>query len=133
MLITGNKTHVSRADSLDCWVSGGGTHLQIGVPAHGDHDVLVVSVTSGGKTLDSKTMRVVGDPDVKFAAGEAERARVTKELAKVESELAKVKAKLADENFTSKVPQKVLDEHQLRKTDWQEKLAKLREMMSALG
>jgi len=27
----------------------------------------------------------------------------------------------------------VLDEHQLRKTDWQEKLAKLREMMSALG
>ena len=42
-------------------------------------------------------------------------------------------AKLADENFTSKVPQKVLDEHQLRKTDWQEKLAKLKEMMAALG
>jgi len=32
-----------------------------------------VALTSGGKTLDSKTMRVVGDPDVKFAAGEAER------------------------------------------------------------
>jgi valyl-tRNA synthetase len=64
---------------------------------------------------------------------EAERARVGKELTKVESELEKVAAKLADENFTSKVPQKVLDEHQLRKTDWQEKLAKLREMMSALG
>jgi valyl-tRNA synthetase len=64
---------------------------------------------------------------------EAERARVGKELTKVESELEKVTAKLADENFTSKVPQKVLDEHQLRKTDWQEKLAKLREMMSALG
>ena len=64
---------------------------------------------------------------------EAERARVGKELAKVESELEKVIAKLADENFTSKVPQKVLDEHQLRKTDWQEKLAKLREMMAALG
>lgn len=64
---------------------------------------------------------------------EAERARIGKELTKVESELEKVTAKLADENFTSKVPQKVLDEHQLRKTDWQEKLAKLREMMSALG
>ncbi|OYW74743.1 MAG: hypothetical protein B7Z37_16540, partial [Verrucomicrobia bacterium 12-59-8] len=56
-----------------------------------------------------------------------------KEVAKVESELEKVTAKLADEKFTSKVPQKVLDEHQQRKTDWQEKLAKLKEMMSALG
>jgi valyl-tRNA synthetase len=64
---------------------------------------------------------------------EAERARIGKELTKAESELEKVTAKLADENFTSKVPQKVLDEHQLRKTDWQEKLAKLREMMAALG
>ncbi|MFN7564408.1 MAG: valine--tRNA ligase, partial [Prosthecobacter sp.] len=41
---------------------------------------------------------------------EAERARVGKEVAKVESELEKVTAKLADTNFTSKVPQKVLDE-----------------------
>jgi valyl-tRNA synthetase len=64
---------------------------------------------------------------------EAERARVGKEVAKVEAELEKVTAKLADENFTSKVPQKVLDEHQQRKTDWQEKLAKLLEMLAALG
>ena len=64
---------------------------------------------------------------------EAERARVTKELAKVSSELEKVRAKLADENFAAKVPQKVLDEHKQRETDWQEKKAKLEEMMSALG
>jgi valyl-tRNA synthetase len=64
---------------------------------------------------------------------EAERARVGKEVAKVEAELEKVTSKLADENFTSKVPQKVLDEHQQRKTDWEEKLAKLREMLTALG
>jgi valyl-tRNA synthetase len=64
---------------------------------------------------------------------EAERARVGKELAKAEAELEKVAAKLADTNFTSKVPQKVLDEHQQRKTDWEEKLAKLREMLAALG
>jgi valyl-tRNA synthetase len=64
---------------------------------------------------------------------EAERARVGKELAKAEAELDKVAAKLADTNFTSKVPQKVLDEHQQRQTDWQEKLAKLREMLAALG
>ena len=64
---------------------------------------------------------------------EAERARVGKELAKAEAELEKVTAKLADTNFTAKVPQKVLDEHQQRKTDWEEKLAKLREMLAALG
>ncbi|MBK8036641.1 MAG: valine--tRNA ligase [Verrucomicrobiaceae bacterium] len=64
---------------------------------------------------------------------EAERARIGKEAAKVESELEKVSAKLADTNFTSKVPQKVLDEHQQRKTDWQEKLAKLKVMLEALG
>jgi len=64
---------------------------------------------------------------------EAERARVGKELAKAGDELAKVRAKLADENFTAKVPQKVLDEHRQREADWQEKLAKLNEMMSALG
>jgi valyl-tRNA synthetase len=64
---------------------------------------------------------------------EAEKARVGKEVAKVESELEKVTAKLADTNFTSKVPQKVLDEHQQRKTDWEEKLAKLKTMLEALG
>jgi len=64
---------------------------------------------------------------------EAERARVGKDLAKAESELEKVAAKLADENFTSKVPQKVLDEHQQRKTDWEEKAAKLKEMLAALS
>jgi len=64
---------------------------------------------------------------------EAERARVNKELAKVDAELEKVRAKLADTNFTSKVPQKVLDEHSQRATDWQEKKAKLEEMLKALG
>ena len=64
---------------------------------------------------------------------EAERARVGKEVSKVESELEKVTAKLADTNFTSKVPQKVLDEHQQRKTDWEDKLAKLKVMLEALS
>lgn len=64
---------------------------------------------------------------------EAERARVSKELTKVAGELEKVQAKLADENFTSKVPQKVLDEHKQRETDWKEKAAKLKEMLAALG
>ncbi len=64
---------------------------------------------------------------------EAERARLGKEMKKATEELAKVRAKLADENFTSKVPQKVLDEHRQRETEWQDKAAKLEEMMKALG
>jgi valyl-tRNA synthetase len=64
---------------------------------------------------------------------EAERAKIGKELAKADSELEKVRAKLADENFTSKVPAKVLDEHRARAADWQEKKAKLEEMMKVLG
>ena len=64
---------------------------------------------------------------------DAERARVTKELAKVEAELEKVSAKLADANFTSKVPQKVLDDHTQRQADWSAQLAKLKVMLEALG
>ena len=64
---------------------------------------------------------------------EAERARLGKEVTKITEELAKVRAKLADENFTSKVPQKVLDEHNQREADWAEKLAKVQEMMKALS
>jgi valyl-tRNA synthetase len=64
---------------------------------------------------------------------EAERTRVTKEMSKVESELTKVRAKLADENFTSKVPQKVLDEHTQRQADWSTQFDKLKAMLEALG
>ncbi len=63
----------------------------------------------------------------------AERERIGKELAKVESELSKVRAKLADENFASKVPAKVLEEHQQRERDWADKHAQLTKMREALG
>jgi valyl-tRNA synthetase len=63
----------------------------------------------------------------------AERERIGRELAKVESELTKVRAKLADENFASKVPAKVLDEHQQRERDWAGKHAQLTKMRDALG
>ncbi len=64
---------------------------------------------------------------------EAERARVVKELDKASAELAKVRAKLADENFTSKVPEKVLEDHRQREADWAAKVTKLEEMRAALG
>jgi valyl-tRNA synthetase len=49
----------------------------------------------------------------------AERARLTKELEKIRSEIEKVQVKLANPAFTSKVPAKVLEEHQQRLADWQ--------------
>jgi valyl-tRNA synthetase len=64
---------------------------------------------------------------------EAERVRVARELEKANAELEKVRAKLADENFTSKVPEKVLAEHRQREADWSAKAAKLEEMSAALG
>jgi valyl-tRNA synthetase len=112
-----------------------------------DHEIEVLRILLNAEPLDvdANYTPTKGTPSALTPLGtiflpldglidvEAERARVSKEIAKVESELEKVTAKLADTNFTSKVPQKVLDEHQQRKTDWQEKLAKLKEMMAALG
>jgi valyl-tRNA synthetase len=112
-----------------------------------DHEIEVLRILLNAEPLDvdANYVPTKGTPSALTPLGtiflpldglidvEAERARVSKEIAKVESELEKVTSKLADTNFTSKVPQKVLDEHQQRKTDWQEKLAKLKEMMAALG
>jgi valyl-tRNA synthetase len=64
---------------------------------------------------------------------QAERERLSKELTKVETELGKVRAKLADTNFTSKVPQKVLDEHTQREADWAAQYAKIKAMAEALA
>ncbi|MGE4350839.1 MAG: valine--tRNA ligase [Bdellovibrionales bacterium] len=44
----------------------------------------------------------------------AERARLEKELAKWEDEIKKVEAKLANENFVSRAPEDVIDEHRER-------------------
>ena len=51
----------------------------------------------------------------------AERNRLEKEIEKVRAEVLKVQEKLANPAFTSKVPPKVLDEHQARLKDWQAK------------
>lgn len=64
---------------------------------------------------------------------DAERQRLTKELAKAQAELDKVRAKLADENFTKKVPAKVLDDHKQREADWAAQQEKLKGMLEALG
>ncbi len=114
------------------------------LPAH-EIEVLRILLNAEPLEVDSAFQPKKGTPAALTPLGElflpldglidveAEKARVGKEVAKVESELEKVTAKLADTNFTSKVPQKVLDEHQQRKTDWEDKLAKLKVMLEALG
>ncbi len=112
-----------------------------------EHEIEVLRILLNAEPLDVDAAFVAkkGTPAVLTPLGElflpldgivdvdAERARVTKEMTKVETELGKVKAKLADENFISKVPQKVLDEHQQREADWSAQLAKLKAMLEALG
>jgi valyl-tRNA synthetase len=114
------------------------------LPAH-EIEVLRILLNAEPLEVDSAFQPKKGTPAALTPLGElflpldglidveAEKARVGKELAKVDSELEKVRAKLADTNFTSKVPQKVLDEHKQRETDWVEKKAKLDEMMKALS
>ena len=63
----------------------------------------------------------------------AEKIRLTKEIEKDQAEIAKVEQKLANPNFTQKVPPAVLDEHKQRLTDWQEKLARAKSALGALG
>jgi valyl-tRNA synthetase len=111
------------------------------------HDVEVLRILLNAEPLevDANYVQPKGTPAALTPLGElllpleglidveAERARTSKELVKADSELQKVRAKLADENFTAKVPAKVLEEHRQREADWLEKKAKLEEMMKVLG
>jgi valyl-tRNA synthetase len=63
----------------------------------------------------------------------AEKARLTKEKEKIEAEIVKVEQKLSNPAFTQKVPANVLQEHQQRLVDWQNKLAHVKAALEALG
>lgn len=63
----------------------------------------------------------------------AEKLRLTKEKEKIEAEIVKVQQKLANPAFTQKVPPAVLQDHQQRLADWQEKLAHVMAALEALG
>ncbi len=116
-------------------------------PLHShDRDVLALLLnTETFEIVDEAWKPASGTPSALTPLGElylpleglidvaAEKDRLGKEIAKVDIELAKVRAKLADENFASKVPAKVLDEHRQREKDWAEKHAQLTKMQAALG
>jgi valyl-tRNA synthetase len=114
------------------------------LPAH-EIEVLRILLNAEPLEVDTAYVPAKGTPTAITPLGElflplegvidveAERARVTKELEKANAELGKVRAKLADENFTSKVPEKVLEEHRTREADWASKVAKLEEMLAVFG
>jgi valyl-tRNA synthetase len=114
------------------------------LPAH-EAEVLRILLNAEPLDVDPNYTAPKGTPTALTLLGElflpleglidpsAERERVTKEITKVESELAKVRAKLADENFTKKVPAKVLEDHQQREADWAAQLTKLQAMLTALS
>jgi valyl-tRNA synthetase len=62
----------------------------------------------------------------------AEIARLTKKVEEYTAEKTKVEQKLANPAFTQKVPAAVLQEHQQRLADWQEKLAQAKAALEAL-
>jgi valyl-tRNA synthetase len=114
------------------------------LPAH-ETEVLRILLNAEPLDLDADYAPAKGTPTAITPLGElflplegvidvdAERARVSKELEKATAELGKVRSKLADENFTSKVPEKVLEEHRSREADWASKVSKLEEMLAVFG
>ncbi len=63
-------------------------------------------------------------------AGETER--LTREIAKAGAEIAQIEAKLANEKFTSRAPEHVVEEQRQRKTDAQAVAAKLNDALKRL-
>jgi valyl-tRNA synthetase len=63
---------------------------------------------------------------------EAEKIRIKKEIAKYEAEISKAGQKLNNPNFAQKVPPQVLQEHQQRLIEWQNKLAQSQAALAAL-
>jgi valyl-tRNA synthetase len=63
---------------------------------------------------------------------ESEKIRLQKEIEKYEAESEKVQSKLNNPNFTQKVPPQVLEEHQQRLAEWQNKSAHAKAALAAL-
>lgn len=110
------------------------------------HDAEVIKLLLNAESLEinSDYQPPKGTPSVNTALGElflplaghidrdAESARLTREKEKIAAEIAKVEQKLANPGFTQKVPAAVLQEHQQRLVEWQNKLAHVQTALDAL-
>ena len=111
------------------------------------HETTVLTILLGAESLeiDPAYSPKKGTPSARSPLGElylpleglidvqAEKARLGKELAKVMAEVEKVQQKLNNPNFTQKVPPSVLQEHQRRLAEWQEKQARVEAAIQGLN
>ena len=110
------------------------------------HDVEVIKLLLNAETLEINPdyQPPKGTPSVSTVLGElflpleghidreTEIVRLTKEKEKIAAEILKVQQKLENPNFTQKVPASVLQEHQQRLVEWQNKLAHVQAALDAL-
>ena len=81
---------------------------------------------------DQSGFRVAGNSEVYMILtgllnAEAEIKKITEQIAKVQKDLDKVNAKLADERFTSKAPEHILERERRIQKEYQDKMDKLTE------
>ncbi len=62
----------------------------------------------------------------------AERARLEREIGKMDDEIGKISGKLANENFTSRAPEHVVEEQRERKAEAEETRTRLSEALERL-
>jgi len=111
------------------------------------HDAEVIKLLLNAESLEVNAdyQPPKGTPTVQSKLGElflpleglidvaAEKIRLGKEIEKIQAEIVKVEQKLANPNFTTKVPAKVLAEHEQRLVEWKTKLAHTQASLVVLG
>ena len=111
------------------------------------HELAVLRILLNAKSVEpiSDSADLKGTPSVASLLGElflpleglvdveAEKDRLRKELAKVEKEIEKVIKKLGNENFVSRAPAEVIEEHKERQASWEAKKESIIKNLEALG
>ena len=62
----------------------------------------------------------------------AEKERISKEIARLEGALKGVNKKLENEKFVNNAPPEVVEKERMKKSDWENKIAKLKEFLSEI-
>ncbi len=109
-----------------------------------DAEVLKLLLNAESLEIDPNVEPPKGTPSVHSSLGalflpldgavdvEAEKLRLKKEREKITAEIAREEQKLGNPNFVSKAPPHVLTEHRQRLTEWQAKLERVNQALSAL-
>ncbi|MGE5496943.1 MAG: hypothetical protein ACM3Q2_02675, partial [Syntrophothermus sp.] len=63
---------------------------------------------------------------------DVERARLQKDIQRLEGSLTGVNKKLSSESFVNNAPKDIVEKERQKKTDWEEKLGKLKTMLEDL-